>query len=265
MSAMENEISISALAAAYARDRRDLEIPNYRREDLGSVVRYTPLDSRADGIVCFTRFSERELDSEIARHVEYFDQHGTGFEWKVYDFDSPPRLKERLLVQGFEAGEPESVMVRTVAGAQAQVKEEPNPIIMRRLEDEAALVEVVELQEMIWRRPLPWLLEHLRSIACRSAFFGAYLKGSLVGSGWIEYPPESQIAELHGGAVRSDLRGLGIYSRLFQARMQDASEWGINYIAVDAAPMSKAILERKGFVSLAETTPLRRKHRGARS
>lgn len=260
---MENQISVSEITAAYVRDRRELEIPNYRREDLGSVVRYTPLDSRGDGLVCFTRLSEGELDSEISRHVEYFEKCGIGFEWKIYDFDRPPCLKERLLEHGFEAGEPESVMVRKVAGLRAQVKEQPNPIVIRRLEDEAALGEVVELQEMIWRRPLPWLLGHLRFTASRSAFFGAYLEKALVGSGWIEYPPGSQFAELHGGAVRSDLRRVGIYSRLFHARMQDASDRGIDYVAVDAAPMSKPILERKGFVRLAETTPLTTRRRGA--
>lgn len=263
MSDMQNETSLSTVTAAYIRDRRELEIPNYTREDLGSVVRYTPLDSRAEGLVCFACLRERDLESEISRHVEYFEQRGVGFEWKVYDFDVPPCLKERLLEHAFEAGEPESVMVGKVVALQHQVTALPNSVVIRRLEGEAALSEIVELQEVIWRRPLPWLLEHLRLTASRSAFFGAYLEKALVGSGWIEYPPGSQFAELHGGAVRSDLRGLGIYSRLFHSRMQDASERGSDYVAVDAAPMSKPILERKGFVRLAETTPLTRKRRGA--
>lgn len=80
-------------------------------------------------------------------------------------------------------------------------------------------------------------------------------KEEVVGSGWVEYLPGSPFPELHGGAVIPRLRQKGIYSALLTTRLKEAATKGHRYLSVDAAPMSKPILERKGFVSLAVTWP----------
>jgi len=79
----------------------------------------------------------------------------------------------------------------------------------------------------------------------------------LVGSGWIDFHGGSRFAQLCGGAVREDHRGRGIYSRLFQRRLLEAKARGVPFIAVDAAPMSRPILERKGFRFVCHTYPMR--------
>lgn len=158
------------LIEAYRQERRALEIPNYVREDLGSVVRYSPNSSDSQGIVCFTRIPEADLADEIRRQIAWFESRNLAFEWKVYDSDEPRRLKSDLLEAGFEEGEPEAL--------------------------------------------------------------------------------------LHGGAVLPAFRGRGIYSRLFEARMMDALARGLKWVAVDAAPMSRPILEAKGFERLDSTWPM---------
>jgi GNAT superfamily N-acetyltransferase len=68
---------------------------------------------------------------------------------------------------------------------------------------------------------------------------------------------QSTFADLHGGAVLSTLRGKGIYSLLFYDRCQEAQRRGYQYLAVDAAPMSRPILEQKGFQLVCFTYPMR--------
>ena len=246
-----------ALIRAYRRDRRNLEVPNFIREDLGSVVRYSPVRGDAEGFICFTNISAAELDLEIERHAAHFRRMGVGFEWKVYGSDEPEDLGARLAEAGFEQGEPESLMVYDVAGFRPREEAATRGIDdVRQVSDIVMLEQIASLQEKVWRRSFPWLLEHLRSMWNDTAFYAAYHERQIVGAGWIEYPKASRFAELHGGAVLPEFRGRGVYSRLFELRMLDARDRGFGSVAVDAAPMSRPILEAKGFEWLDSTYPM---------
>jgi GNAT superfamily N-acetyltransferase len=241
----------------YKRERRILEIPNFRREDLGTVIRYTPNNSKAaDGIVCFAKLTEAELDDEILRHTAHFDAIGTGFEWKVYDSDEPKCLREKLVGAGFQQEDPEILMSYEVAKFRSAPKSSVDEIKVRRVENIELLKHIAEFQELIWGKSFTWLPDQLLSTWNQCVFFSAYHDRRLVGTGWIEYPERSQFAELHGGAVLPGYRGRGIYSRLFRARMTDALARGIKWVTVDAAPMSRPILESKGFARLDTTYPI---------
>jgi len=245
-----------SVVGEYRRERRLLEIPDFRREDFGTLVRYSPIRREAEGIVCFTNLSADELPSEIRRHIAHFEAMNIPFEWKVYDSDEPECLRDKLVDAGFKQGEPESLMVYEVAKFVPTPKFRLDRINVRRIEDIAMLKQIAHFQEVICGRPLTWLYELLRSTWDECAFYGAYDNQGLVGTGWIEYPKASQFAELHGGAVLRSYRGQGIYSRLFEIRMTDALARRVRWVAVDAAPMSRPILEAKGFESLDTTYPM---------
>jgi len=74
-----------------------------------------------------------------------------------------------------------------------------------------------------------------------------------------DYIPGSAFADLHGGAVLEAARGRGVYSRLLQVRVAHARERRCEYLSVDAAPMSRPILEAKGFTRICGTYPMRLK------
>jgi len=245
-----------SIVGDYRRERRLLEIPDFRREDFGAVVRYSPIRQDAEGIVCFTSLSADELGNEIRRHIAHFEAMNIGFEWKVYDSDEPKCLRDKLVDVGFEQGEPESLMVYEVAKFRRTARFGMDGIDVRHIEDIAMLKQIAEFQEVVWGRSFAWLLDQLRSIWDQCAFYSAYDNQRLVGIGWIEYAKASQFAELHGGAVLPAYRGRGIYSRLFEIRMVDALERRVRWVAVDAAPMSRPILEAKGFESLDTTYPM---------
>jgi hypothetical protein len=79
----------------------------------------------------------------------------------------------------------------------------------------------------------------------------------VVGSGWIEFHGGSPFAQLCGGTLLEAYRGRGLYSRLFELRVDEARRRGVPYIVVDAAPMSRPILERRGFRFVCNTYPMR--------
>ena len=149
----------------------------------------------------------------------------------VYDLRSAPRLPEK---------ESEDVVIREVSS----------------IED---LLAIVSIQEAVWSRSLPWLKGQMLSAKWFTTYFCAFDQDLPIGAGWIEYPEGSMFAELHGGSVIAEYRGRGIYSELFRYRVEHAKEKGIPYISVDAAPMSRPILESKGFRRLCSTYPLTRK------
>jgi N-acetylglutamate synthase-like GNAT family acetyltransferase len=246
----------AALIGEYRQDRRQQELPNFVREDLGSVVRYSPTRSDADGIVCFTDIADGELHEQIRRHVAHFEQLGVGFEWKVYGSDQPADLAARLVDAGFEQGDPEALMMFEVSRFRASGRTPAVGVQFSRLTNVAMLEPLTRFQETIWQRSFPWLPEHMRKLWNTTSFYVAHYEDELIGLGYIEYPHGSRFAEMHGGSVLPAFRGRGIYSALFELRMLDARERGVSCVAVDAAPMSRPILEAKGFEWMDATYPM---------
>lgn len=133
---------------------------------------------------------------------------------------------------------------------------------MERVRDGQGVQDAVAIQEAVWGQDFSWLGETLSRTRSQRleevSVYCAYSDAHPVGTGWIEYPVGSRFAELHGGAVLAEMRGRGIYSALFQARLEEARRRGVEFLAVDAAPMSRPILQRKGFMQVCHTYPLRR-------
>ncbi|MEM9283578.1 MAG: GNAT family N-acetyltransferase [Verrucomicrobiota bacterium] len=250
------QIETSSIRRAYTSDRRAYDFPNYRREDFGSFVRYTPLREDADGIICFTKVPEHELNYEIQRQCEYFKSRDLSFEWKVYDFDEPSNLVQRLLENGFEQGDEEALMVYDLRRSPTQSEKKTEGIQIREISSVEDLTAIVRIQETIWNRSFPWLQDQLLSMTDSTAYFCAFDGNQPIAAGWIEYPKDSSFAELHGGSVYPEYRGRGIYSELFRIRKEQARAKGVPFISVDAAPMSRPILESKGFIKLSSTYPL---------
>ena len=117
------------------------------------------------------------------------------------------------------------------------------------------------MQEEVWACRLPWLAGSLRAMADpvdgTAMVYCARADGRVVGSGWIDFHRGSRFAQLSGGSVLESYRTRGVYSVLFARRLADAAARGVPFMAVDAAPMSRPILERKGFAFVCNTYPMR--------
>jgi predicted GNAT family acetyltransferase len=85
--------------------------------------------------------------------------------------------------------------------------------------------------------------------------FVAYEDDKPVSSARITYDPNSQFAGLWGGATLDSHRGKGYYKTLVAARLQEAMQRGVRFLYIDASPMSRPILERRGFIFLDYSRP----------
>ena len=102
----------SQIIALYDQDqRKDVEYPDMRREVTPNVVRHIDTSDIGEGIITYSQLNEANADDAIREQVSYFESIGQDFEWKVYDYDRPSDLKERLGSYGFIIEEAEALVV----------------------------------------------------------------------------------------------------------------------------------------------------------
>lgn len=237
----------------YAGARRRACIPGYRLEALPDITRHFPASDSDEALLSFARFDAGDAGRRIQEELAAMASRGLAAEWKVHDLDSPADLKARLEALGLTCHHVEALMVLEVDSAQAS-EGTVEGVAIERLSG-SALEEIVRLQEEVWKCRLPWLLDVLREMT--DPIYCARAEGRVVGSGWIDFHGGSEFAQLCGGAVAESHRGLGVYSALFDVRIAEAKARGTRFLAVDAAPMSRPILERRGFRFVCHTHPLR--------
>jgi GNAT superfamily N-acetyltransferase len=86
------------------------------------------------------------------------------------------------------------------------------------------------------------------------ALFVAYRDGHAVSAGRLQMPEGRSFASIWGGGTAPEHRRLGIYRALVAHRAREARRRGYRYLTVDAASMSRPILERLGFTPLTGVT-----------
>jgi GNAT superfamily N-acetyltransferase len=237
----------------YASARRAARIPAYRVDVLPDVTRHFPVGDTDEAILSFARFDAAAAGRRIDEELANLKARGLAAEWKVHDFDQPADLKTRLEALGLTCHHVEALMVLAVDGIHLRPRDAAGVAIEQA--SGAALDEIVALQEEVWKCRLPWLGDCLRGMD--DPIYCARVDGRVVGSGWIDFHGGSEFAQLCGGSVAEDYRGRGIYSLLFERRLAEAKARGTPFIAVDAAPMSRPILENRGFRFVCHTHPMR--------
>ncbi len=165
-------------------------------------------------------------------------------QWKVYDFDEPPNLRELLEERGFRAQHPEAFLVFPL-DASCPPEGRPAPGIRLVKADSPQVVhDAAAVQEAVWKEEVaglaPALIRRLQERPDQFSLYVAYTREKPVGTGWTDLAPHSHFADLHGGAVLPEWRGQGIYSMLLHQRCREAQERGYRYLAVDAGPHEPA-------------------------
>lgn len=246
--------------ALYAQERRHEQVERLRLELLPYFSRYTPESPGEQGFIAFNRIPPDQVACQIEEQIRYFSERGCWFEWKVYDFDEPPNLRELLEERGFRAQHPEAFLVFPL-DASCPPEGRPAPGIRLVKADSPQVVhDAAAVQEAVWKEEVaglaPALIRRLQERPDQFSLYVAYAREKPVGTGWTDLAPHSHFADLRGGAVLPEWRGQGIYSMLLHQRCREAQERGYRYLAVDAAPMSRPILEKKGFQFICFTYPL---------
>jgi GNAT superfamily N-acetyltransferase len=222
------------------------------------VVRWVAAGGQGWSGITWSELDEGCADAVIAAQVAYFAGRGHQFEWKLYDYDRPAGLADRLTVAGLRPGDAEALMVAKVRDVPQDV---PLPAGVRLVPvtEETGVGLLIEVHERVFgtdhsqlRRSL---LTQLRTTPEVTAMVVAMAEDEPVCSARIEFLPGREFASIWGGATLPGWRRKGIYRALVAYRARLAAARGYRFLQVDASSNSQPILARLGFVSLARTTP----------
>ena len=228
-------------------------------EDLGNVVRWLAPPGQGLSAITWSALDAASADAVIAAQRDYFAARGDGVEWKLYDYDQPPDLADRLVAAGFVPDDEELMLVADTAAIQAEVVL-PEGVRLVPVTDPAGVHALMEVhrhepgsEEMSWLTNA--LLETLDDPRQLTEMIVAMAGDEPVSSARIEFVPGTDFAGLWGGSTVPQWRGKGIFRALVAYRAGRAAARGYKYLQVDASQMSRPILKRLGFSPLASTTP----------
>ena len=230
-------------------------------ELIGRVVRWKTVGGEGWSGIVWSDLDPGTADGVIAEQVRFFAERGEPFEWKLYSYDRPPDLDQRLLAAGFVPEDPESLMVAdagAIAGPDGPAVTPPDWVRLVPVTDEAGIGLMAEVHDQVFG-PDPQLRGRLIA-QLRNSPEGTVLVLAMAGdepvcSARVEFIPGTAFAGLWGGGTLPQWRGRGIYRALVAYRARLAAARGYRYLQVDASPQSRPILERLGFDCLAVTTP----------
>jgi GNAT superfamily N-acetyltransferase len=194
---------------------------------------------------------DEAIEAEIARFRELGVEE---FEWKLFGSDRPPELRARLEAHGFLPKEPaDAVLVLDLLELPQALRGDGGHDI-RRMEGQEAIEATLAVSTAVWPEEDPAayrsFLEHsLRSDPGAVSFYVAWVDGVPVAEGRVDYAGR-EFAGLWGGATLPAYRGRGLYTALVAARAAEALGRGCRYLTIDASPMSRSVLEKRGFVLL---------------
>ena len=243
------------LALYEEEQRKNAHYYGMRTEQTPDVVRLVA-ENEGEGAVIYSRLVEASADRVIREQIAYFEGLGQDFEWKVYNYDTPSDLRERLIARGFECEEPESIMVLDLETAPAALFE-PVTADIRRITDPDQISQVVQILNAVWNDDETITGEFLTGELTHSRYgndlsiYLAYIDGIPASTGWIRFHEDSQFAGLWGGSSLEAFRGRGLYTALLSVRAQEARRRGVRYLTIDASPMSQPIVAKYGFEALA--------------
>jgi GNAT superfamily N-acetyltransferase len=214
---------------------------------------------------------ERRIDDVLAEERAHGLASGRTFEWKLYHHDAPADLLHRLEAAGYRPGEPEAVVVVPVADAcdalRVRGEREAPTDAVRALRaadladaDRDAFFEGLRaIYRAVYDDPFDGFATRLAGQQADAPHEIDLVllewEGRPASVGWTWYRADSPFATLWGGATVPEARGRGLYHRLLRERLDEAARRGRSLASVDAGPMSRPILERLGFRTVAWTTP----------
>ena len=254
----------SQIIAIYDQDqRKEIEFADMQREVASHIVRHIDTSGNREGMITYSALNEANAEDVICEQVSYFESIRQNFEWKLYDYDQPSDLKQRLGSHGFVVEEAEAIMVLDLESAPEMLWQPVNHAIAR-ITDPEKLSHVLAVEKEVWDEDFSWLGDYLgealRRFPEQMSVYVAYVDGQPASAAWTYFPKHSQFASLWGGSTVSSFRKQGLYTALLAVRAQEARARQVRFLTVDASPMSRPILEEFRFEMIAYSYPCKWKH-----
>lgn len=248
----------AALLALYDRfERRDARPVGFHVERGARTVRHVGAPGELSWVI-WSDLAGVDADAAIAAEQARFAALRQGVEWKHFAHDAPADLLARLVAAGFDAGEPEELLVYDLQDPPAWSDADAGHDVRRV--GLAAWADLAHVLGSVWPHVLEGFLPGFRDEVAaapeRVALFVGYVDGAPASAAWsLDGGPATPFLGLFGGATLPAQRGRGLYRALVAARAREAHARGKRFLTVDAGPMSAPILQRLGFVRLTTTTP----------
>jgi hypothetical protein len=249
---------------AYAADRRAVAMFGYETEQFPHLFCCTPQSKTREGLVTFANLNPKRAERQIYDQIHYFELVGVGFEWKVYEFDTPNDLVTRLEGHGFVTGPTEALVACALTEVPPALIDVASGFRVARIENEAGIADLIAIQAAVWGEDLSLLhgdlLRAFRSAPDTHSFYCAYdQQNNVIGSGYTHFPPGSRFPELQGGVVTPLWQGKGVFRAITRNRLIEARERMFDYVTTDATHMNYDVLAKMGFGMICHNKPMRKK------
>jgi len=249
-------MDVQHILALYDQNRKEVRLYGMQREETSHLVRHISPDG--EGLVIYSNLTLTHADAVIREQIAHFVSKGCDFEWVVYEHDTPADLKDRILAHGFEAGDPETILVLDVEQV-APILLEPVAHDVRRVDDPGKIDDVITIRQQVWGGDLvsmaQSLARRLTDAPHSLSLYVAYVDGKPASTAQISFLEPGRFAGLVQAATLPPYRGQGLYTALVAIRVQEAIRRGIRFLDADSSPMSRPILEKFGFRRLTQAHP----------
>jgi hypothetical protein len=231
---------------------------NQKLESAEYFTRLVSTNSNSGGnCLIYSKLDSQNADAAIDEQISYFKNKKQSFEWKLYEHDSPADLEDRLINKGFSMEETEALMVLELDSF--SFKPENTFFKIKKISKAEELNDIglikKEISDDDFSEKISNLADGLNNTPDSISVYIAYADNKPVSCGWIRFYQDKQFADLWGGSTIPEYRSRGIYKGLVAIRAQEAINRNIKYLAIDARPMSKPIVEKLGFRLITTTTP----------
>jgi GNAT superfamily N-acetyltransferase len=235
--------------------------PDHVVEQDGPVRREYPPDASTPGamVECPGGLPAAEADRWIARQRDFFLGRGQEAEWKVYGYDTPTDLSERLTAAGFEPGEEEVVLLGEAAALMHDVAL-PAGLRLTEVVSDEDWERTRAFMDGIFGTERSWYADRFREEQrARPGTVHAVAVEEedrrVVCFGRLSLTPGCPFAGLWGGTTDPAWRGRGLYRATVAHRARRALAAGAPLVRVDTSVMSRPVLVRLGLHPVATTTP----------
>jgi len=237
----------------YDQSRKEVRLSGMRREETPHLVRH--ISGTSEAMIIYSNLDAANAEEVIREQIAHFEKSGRDFEWVVFRHDTPADLKDRLLAHGFEAEDPEAIMILDLDDLPAALLE-PVHHDVQRIHDPDRIEDVMAVREQVWQRDFSSaaksLLNRLKDDPDSIGLYVVYVDGKPVSTAQIAFYEQGAFAGLGGAATLPGYRGRGLYTALLAIRVQEAKRRGVRFLDADASPMSRPILEKFGFQWISE-------------
>ena len=199
----------------YDRERKEVEIFGMQREEASHIVRHISPDG--GGLIIYSNLNSANAERVIHEQVSHFEDKGGDLRWIVYQHDTPANLKDRLLVHGFEAQDPNAILVLDIRHVSPRLLE-PVQHDVRRIEDPERIDDVITIHQRVWhgsfRRSRTRLAKQLVDAPHSLCLYLAYVDGKPVSTAQVSFYGQRPFASLVRAATLPGYRGRGLFTAL---------------------------------------------------